>query len=45
MSIEGSSVAIGIDAAVVANHRIVVRRPDAGRPGEVVDDFIASPTP
>lgn len=42
---EGSAaVAIGIDAAVVANHRIVVRRPHAGRPGEVLDDFTAGPT-
>jgi hypothetical protein len=32
--IEGSAaVAVGIDAAVVANHYIVVRRPDAGQPG------------
>ena len=30
---EGSAaVAIGIDAAVVANHHIIVRRPEAGRP-------------
>ncbi|MGH9105010.1 MAG: IS110 family transposase [Acidimicrobiales bacterium] len=44
MTTEGSSVAIGIDAAVVANHHIVVRRPEAGRSGEVVDDFVAAPT-
>src|SRR5271166_1918456 len=44
MTIEGSAVAIGIDAAVVANHHIVVRRPQAGRSGEVVDDFVAAPT-
>jgi transposase len=36
-------VAVGIDAAVVANHRVVVRRPRAGQPGEVIDDFEASP--
>jgi hypothetical protein len=37
--IEGSAaVAVGIDAAVVANHYIVVRRPEAGRPGTVVGD-------
>jgi transposase len=42
---EGScAVAIGIDAAVVANHHIVVRGPQAGRTGEVVDDFTAGPT-
>jgi len=44
MSIEGSSIAIGIDAAVVANHHVVVRRPQAGRKGEVVDQFVAPPT-
>src|SRR5690606_31594023 len=37
-------VMVGIDAAVVANHRVVVRRPRAGGPGEVIDDFEASPT-
>jgi transposase len=43
--IEGSAaVAVGIDAAVVANHHIVVRRPEAGRPGTVIDDFVVSPT-
>ncbi len=42
---EGSSaVAIGIDAAVVAKHHIIVRRPEAGRAGEVIDDFTAGPT-
>jgi len=39
-----ATVAIGIDAAVVANHHIVVRRPEAGRAGEIVDDFTAGPT-
>jgi transposase len=42
--IEGSSVAVGIDAAVVANHHIVVRRPEVGGPGSVVDDFVVPPT-
>ena len=37
-------VMVGIDTAVVANHRVVVRRPEAGGPGVVVDDFEASPT-
>jgi transposase len=41
---EGSAVAIGIDAAVVAHHHIVVRRPDPGRSGEVIDEFTAGPT-
>lgn len=46
MQIEGSSgpVAVGIDAAVVANHHVVVRRAEAGQPGTVVDDFVCSPT-
>ena len=44
MTTEGSAVAIGIDAAVVANHHIVVRRLEPGRSGEVVDDFTAGPT-
>ena len=42
--IEGSAgVAVGIDAAVVANHHIVVRSP---RPAAwvVVDDFLVPPT-
>jgi transposase len=43
--IEGSAVvAVGIDAAVVANHHVVVRRPEAGRPGTMVDDFVVPPT-
>jgi transposase len=43
--LEGSAaVAVGIDAAVVANHHIVVRRPETGRPGTVIDDFVVSPT-
>jgi transposase len=40
----GSSVAVGIDAAVVANHHIVVRRPVAGSPGQIVEDFVVPPT-
>ena len=44
--IEGNAaaVAVGIDAAVVANHHVVVRRPEAGQPGTVVDEFVVSPT-
>ncbi len=41
---EGSPIAVGIDAAVVANHHVVVRRPVAGGPGEVVEDFVVPPT-
>lgn len=41
---KGIGVAIGIDAAVVAKHRVVVRRPEVGGPGEVVEDFEAAPT-
>lgn len=44
VSTEGSAVAIGIDAAVVANHHIVVRRQGPGRSDEVIDDFTAEPT-
>jgi transposase len=44
MQNEGSSVAVGIDAAVVANHHVVVRRPVAGGPGEVLDDFVVPPS-
>jgi transposase len=44
MRIEGSQVAVGIDAAVVANHHIVVRRPVVGGPGEVEADFVVPPT-
>jgi hypothetical protein len=41
---EGSAVAVGIDAAVVANHHVVVRRAVAGGPGLVVEDFVVPPT-
>ncbi len=45
MSIEGSSaVAVGIDAAVVANHHVVVRRAVAGGPGEKLEQFVVAPT-
>ncbi len=42
--VEGSAVAVGIDAAVVANHHVVVRQPEAGRPGVVIEDFVVPPT-
>ena len=45
MSIEGSSaVAVGTDAAVVANHHVVVRRAVAGGPGEKRKQFVVAPT-
>jgi len=34
---------VGIDAAMTANHRVVVRRPEAGGPGVVIDDFEPAP--
>ena len=43
MAIEGSAIAVGIDAAVVANHHVVIRRPTAGGPGEIVEQFSVSP--
>lgn len=44
MQNEGSSVAVGIDADVVANHHVVICRPVAGGSGEIADDFVVSPT-
>ncbi len=44
MDIEGSGVTVGFDAAVVANHHVIVRRPSPGGPGEVVANFVAAPT-
>ena len=44
METEGSAVAVGIDAAVVADHHVVVRRPVAGGPGEVLEAFSVPPT-
>lgn len=32
-------VAIGIDAAIVADHQVTIRRPEPGRPGEIVTRF------
>jgi hypothetical protein len=37
-------VAIGIDAAVVANHHVVVRRPGVSGAGETLEDFVVAPT-
>ena len=42
MLLEANPVSIGIDAAVVANHHVVVRHAGAG--GEAVEDFVVAPT-
>lgn len=40
MRIEGSGpVAVGIDAAVVADHHVTIRGPEKGQHGEVLDRF------
>jgi hypothetical protein len=41
---EGSAVAIGIDAAVVADHHVMVRQRDAQGPGTVLEEFTVAPT-
>jgi transposase len=41
---EGSAVAIGIDAAVVADHHVMVRRREAQGPGTIIDEFKVPPT-
>jgi transposase len=41
---EGSAVAIGIDAAAVADHHVMVRRREAQGRGTVVEEFRVSPT-
>ena len=38
------AVTVGIDAAVTANHHVVVRRPEPGGVGGVVDEFTVAPT-
>lgn len=43
MEIEGSAIAVGIDAAVVANHHVVIRRAIPGGPGEVLEQFSVTP--
>ena len=38
MTFEGSSpVAVGIDAVIVADHQVTLRRPEPGRPGVIVE--------
>ena len=44
MGTEGSAVAIGIDAAVVADHHVMVRQRDAQGPGTVLEEFTVAPT-
>ncbi len=44
MDTEGSAVAIGIDAAVVADHHVMVRRREAQGPGTIIDEFKVPPT-
>ena len=43
MPLEANPVSVGIDAAVVANHHVVVRRPAMGG-GETTEDFVVAPT-
>ncbi len=43
MQTEGSAIMVGIDAAVVANHHVVVRHAAAGGPGEIIEQFTVSP--
>ena len=44
MDTEGSAVAIGIDAAVVADHHVMVRRREAQGPGTIIEEFKVPPT-
>ncbi|MHB1787807.1 MAG: IS110 family RNA-guided transposase [Acidimicrobiales bacterium] len=44
MNSEGRPIAVGIDAAVVANHHVIVRSLDPGEPGRVLEDFVVPPT-
>ncbi len=41
---EGSAVAIGIDAAVVADHHVMVRQRETRGPGTVLEEFHVAPT-
>ncbi|MHB1989012.1 MAG: IS110 family transposase [Acidimicrobiales bacterium] len=44
MPLEANPVAIGIDAAVVANHHVVICRRGMRGTGEAVEDFVVAPT-
>ena len=44
MGTEGSAVAIAIDAAVVADHHVMVRQRDAHGSGAVLEEFRVAPT-
>lgn len=45
MTFESSGpVAVGIDAAIVADHQVTLRRPEPGRPGEIVERFAVPST-
>ena len=44
MDTEGSAVAIGIDAAVVADHHVMVRRREPQGPGTIIEEFKVPPT-
>ena len=44
MENEGSAVAIGIDAAVVADHHVMVRQRETRGPGTVLEEFRVAPT-
>ena len=44
METEGSAVAIGIDAAVVADHHVMVRRREAQGRGTIIEEFKVPPT-
>ena len=38
------ALTVGIDAAVTANHHVIVRRPEPGGVGVIVEDFMVPPT-
>lgn len=44
METEGSAVAIGIDAAAVADHHVMVRRREAHGRGTIIEEFKVPPT-
>lgn len=44
MNFEGRSIAVGIDAAVVANHHVIVQSSAPKDPGRMLEDFVVPPT-